>query len=143
MLLRALVGVVARLTTLVACDDAWRWWWPLLPHETSWIMRQSRGALAGSKAWRRSLSDSTVGDPNAALLRGNSHVGGVADLTRVIACFFEHLAPILLIECGVHKLFEVVCLDISEGVLEFRVETPAEPRHLLDFCGHFVPDVSS
>ena len=111
-----LVGVVARLTTLVACGDAWRCW-PWLPHETPWVMRQSRGGWARSVAWRGSLSDSTIGDPDAALLRRNNHVGGVAVLTRVLARFLEHLAPILLIERGVDEILEVVGLDIGESVL--------------------------
>ena len=61
----------------------------------------------------------------------------------MLACFLEHLAPILLIESSVDKLLKVLGLDISEGVFEFWVETPTEPRHLLGLCGHFVPGVSS
>ena len=72
LLLRAHVGVVARLTALEACDSRALKWWPWLSHDNP--LRLSRVGRAGSEAWRslgmRNPSDSTFWHPNAALLRG-------------------------------------------------------------------------
>ena len=77
LLLRAHVGVVARLTALEACDSRALKWWPWLSHDNP--LRLSRVGWAGSEAWRslgmRNPSDSTFWHPNAALLRSGGCVG--------------------------------------------------------------------